>query len=75
MNCRAVCILQRTHLAMRHSLLSLLLLFFMTPLRAQTWTLSWSDEFNGSSIDNSKWGYDIGTGAAQGKTNYLNYNL
>ena len=66
MNCRAVCILQRTHLAMRHSLLSLLLLFFMTPLWAQTWTLSWSDEFNGSSIDNSKWGYDIGTGAAQG---------
>ncbi|MFQ9514879.1 MAG: RICIN domain-containing protein [Eubacterium sp.] len=26
-------------------------------------TLVWSDEFNGSSIDTSKWGYEIGTGS------------
>lgn len=75
MNGRAVCILPITQLAMRHSLLSLLLLFFMTPLWAQTWTLSWSDEFNGSSIDNSKWGYDIGTGAAQGLWGWGNGEL
>ena len=27
-------------------------------------TLVWSDEFNGSSIDTSKWGYEIGTGSS-----------
>ena len=26
------------------------------------WVLIWSDEFNGTEIDESKWGYDIGTG-------------
>ena len=26
------------------------------------WVLVWSDEFNGPEIDESKWGYDIGTG-------------
>ena len=26
-------------------------------------TLVWSDEFNGNSIDTSKWGYEIGTGS------------
>ncbi len=27
---------------------------------AQKWVLSWSDEFNGSDIDRSKWNFDIG---------------
>ena len=27
-------------------------------------TLVWSDEFNGSSLDTSKWGYEIGTGSS-----------
>lgn len=26
-------------------------------------TLVWSDEFNGNSIDTSKWGFEIGTGS------------
>jgi len=26
--------------------------------------LVWSDEFNGASIDTSKWGYEIGTGSS-----------
>ena len=26
------------------------------------WVLVWSDEFNGPEIDESRWGYDIGTG-------------
>jgi hypothetical protein len=30
--------------------------------RSQTWTLIWSDEFNGSSLDLSKWSYETGTG-------------
>ena len=42
---------------------------------AQTWSLAWSDEFNGTSIDNAKWGYDIGTGAAQGLWGWGNGEL
>ena len=29
---------------------------------AQNWQLVWSDEFNGNSLDNSKWTHSIGTG-------------
>jgi beta-glucanase (GH16 family) len=31
------------------------------------WTLAWSDEFDGASLDTSKWGYDLG---ASGWGNY-----
>lgn len=30
--------------------------------KSQTWTLIWSDEFNGSSLDLTKWSYETGTG-------------
>lgn len=33
-----------------------------TPNSPSIWTLAWSDEFNGSTIDTSKWGFDIGRG-------------
>ncbi len=29
----------------------------------RTWTIDWSDEFNGSALDSTKWSYMIGTGA------------
>ena len=35
--------------------------------------LVWSDEFNGSSLDTSKWGYEIGTGASGWGNNELHY--
>ena len=35
--------------------------------------LVWSDEFNGSSLDTSKWGYEIGTGASGWGNNELQY--
>ncbi len=31
-------------------------------VRSQTWTLIWSDEFNGPSLDLTKWSYETGTG-------------
>lgn len=33
------------------------------------WTLSWSDEFNGNSIDPTKWTYDIGNWIVDGSGN------
>lgn len=30
--------------------------------RSQTWNLIWSDEFNGTKLDQTKWSYEIGTG-------------
>lgn len=36
-------------------------------------TLVWSDEFNGSSIDTSKWGYEIGTGSSGWGNNEQQY--
>ena len=35
--------------------------------------LVWSDEFNGSSLDTSKWGYEIGTGYSGWGNNELQY--
>src|SRR5688572_12820323 len=32
------------------------------PAFSQTWTLVWNDEFNGSTLDLSKWTYETGTG-------------
>jgi beta-glucanase (GH16 family) len=44
---------------------SALLLVVSVPARAQTWTLAWSDEFNGpagSGVDTSKWTAETGGG-------------
>ena len=60
---------------MRHLFPTLFFLLVTLWLPAQTWTLSWSDEFNGTAIDNNKWGYDIGTGAAQGLWGWGNGEL
>ena len=60
---------------MRHLFPTLSFLLATLWLPAQTWTLSWSDEFNGTAIDNTKWGYDIGTGAAQGLWGWGNGEL
>lgn len=57
-------------------LLSVVLIFpFFLSASGQTWLLSWSDEFNGATIDDTKWGYDIGTGAAQGLWGWGNGEL
>ena len=33
-----------------------------TAAKAQTWTQIWSDEFNGTTLDQTKWNYETGTG-------------
>src|SRR6185436_20277037 len=40
-----------------------LALFFCGAVSTQAvWQLSWSDEFNGASVDTTKWTYDLGGG-------------
>ncbi len=42
--------------------LLLLGLGLSTAAKAQTWTQIWSDEFNGPTLDQTKWSYETGTG-------------
>lgn len=52
-----------THLQQKilfYSALIVFLLFTASSSLAQTWNLAWSDEFNGTSIDSSKWTFDYG---------------
>ncbi len=41
--------------------------------QGQTWNLIWSDEFNGSAIDDSKWTHELGTGDWGWGNNELQY--
>lgn len=56
----------------------LALMFGTLPVLAATgeaesnWTLIWSDEFDGSEIDLSKWNYDLGTGSDYGMIGWGN---
>ena len=57
------------------NLLFILFIFFVIPSNAQNWNLIWSDEFNGTNLDNSKWTHDIGTGSLQGLWGWGNGEL
>jgi beta-glucanase (GH16 family) len=50
-------------------------LFLSCAVQAQDWQLLWSDEFDGSELDTSKWSHDRGTGAAQGLYGWGNAEL
>jgi hypothetical protein len=47
---------------MKKSILLVAALCLSLAARSQTWTLIWSDEFNGTSLDMTKWSYETGTG-------------
>ena len=56
------------------------IIFFLTSLfvfslNAQNWQLVWEDDFNGSSLDQSKWVHDIGTGSQYGLNGWGNNEL
>ena len=56
------------------------IIFFLTSLfvfslNAQNWQLVWEDDFNGSSLDQSKWTHDIGTGSQYGMWGWGNGEL
>ena len=41
----------------------------------QNWDLVWSDEFEGDTLDESKWSYQLGTGSSEGLSNWGNNEL
>lgn len=56
------------------------IIFFLTSLfvfslNAQNWQLVWEDDFNGNSLDQSKWIHDIGTGSQYGMWGWGNGEL
>jgi beta-glucanase (GH16 family) len=50
-------------------------IFLSNPLYSQNWNLIWSDEFNSSTLDTSKWIHDIGTGSQYGLYGWGNSEL
>ena len=51
---------------MKKKLLYIIVFLSINSLSAQNWQLVWEDDFNGSSLDQSKWIHDIGTGSQYG---------
>ena len=51
---------------MKKKLLYIIVFLTINSLSAQNWQLVWEDDFNGSSLDQSKWTHDIGTGSQYG---------
>jgi len=61
---------------LRFTFLSFLFLCLQfSNLQAQDWQLVWSDEFEGDSLDMSKWSYQFGTGSSEGLSGWGNNEL
>ncbi|NOQ25170.1 MAG: family 16 glycosylhydrolase [Bacteroidales bacterium] len=58
---------------MKKTTLLFLLLLFVISVSAQTKSLVWSDEFNGSSISSTYWDYDLGNGTGGWGNQELQY--
>ena len=60
---------------MKVRILFFLISLFVFSLNAQNWQLVWEDDFNGNSLDQSKWSHDIGTGSQYGMWGWGNGEL
>ena len=60
---------------MRKKLLYIAIFFCVNSLDAQNWQLVWGDDFNGNSLDSTKWIHDIGTGSQYGLNGWGNNEL
>ena len=60
---------------MKVRIIFFLISFFVFSSNAQNWQLVWEDDFNGSSLDQSKWVHDIGTGSQYGMWGWGNGEL
>jgi beta-glucanase (GH16 family) len=60
---------------MKRRILSIIFLVSYTASFSQNWQLIWEDDFNGNSLDQSKWVHDIGTGSQYGMWGWGNGEL
>ena len=60
---------------MKVRIIFFLISLFVFSLNAQNWQLVWEDDFNGSSLDQSKWVHDIRTGSQYGMWGWGNGEL
>ena len=60
---------------MKVRIIFFLISLFVFSLNAQNWQLVWEDDFNGSSLNQSKWVHDIGTGSQYGMWGWGNGEL
>ena len=60
---------------MKRIILSIIFLVSYTASFSQNWQLIWEDDFNGNSLDQSKWVHDIGTGSQYGMWGWGNGEL
>lgn len=68
--------LKQTCMAHRiYPLMGMIMMAIMGDLSAQNWQMVWSDEFDGDSLDQSKWSYMTGTGSEYGLTDWGNNEL
>ena len=60
---------------MKLRFLYIAIFFCINSLSAQNWQLVWGDDFNGNSLDSTKWIHDIGTGSQYGLNGWGNNEL
>ena len=60
---------------MKLRLLYTAIFFSINSLNAQNWQLIWEDNFDGNSLDSTKWIHDIGTGSQYGMWGWGNGEL
>ena len=60
---------------MERIILSIIFFVSYTASFSQNWQLIWEDDFNGNSLDQSKWIHDIGTGSQYGMWGWGNGEL
>ena len=60
---------------MKKTLTFLILGLFQMTTYGQNWQLVWEDDFNGSTLDQTKWVHDIGTGSQYGLNGWGNNEL
>jgi beta-glucanase (GH16 family) len=60
---------------MKLRLLYTVIFFSINSLNAQNWQLIWEDNFDGNSLDSTKWIHDIGTGSQYGMWGWGNGEL
>ena len=60
---------------MKRIIFSIIFILSYTASFSQSWQLIWEDDFNGNTLDNTKWDHDLGTGTQYGLWGWGNGEL